>query len=151
MFKQMLGLFEQAFRMLLYACTVFDGNKIPRHKMQTTGSKKDGAEKKLFLGTELQEVSCYSLANEKGTSNLSYANLHDINRTVVGPEMIQVHEIAYNFLQIIRSVLDSNFPAFVKRFTRLCRCFAILATCNDKYNYSSDYFRARYIGRHDTV
>ena len=32
-------------------------------------SQKEGAEKKLFLGTEFQEleVSCYSLGNEKGT------------------------------------------------------------------------------------
>ena len=58
---------------------------------------KDGAEKKLFLGTEFQELSCYSLVNEKGTSNLRYADLHVINRTVVGPEMTPaaVHEIDY--------------------------------------------------------
>ena len=32
-------------------------------------SQKEGAEKKLFLGTQFQElkVSCYSLVNEKGT------------------------------------------------------------------------------------
>ena len=102
--------------------------------MQATRGQKDRAEKKLFFGTEFQEVSCYSLVNEKGTTNLLYANLHNINRTVVRPEMMQVYEIAYNFQEIIRTVLDGNFPALAKQFARFCRCFSMLATCNGKYN-----------------
>ena len=106
---------------------------ISRNSMLNAGpedlSSQDAAEKKSCFETEFQVVSCYSLVNEKRSSKfeLYRPSCYEQNccRTC--------HDASANrirFQEIIRTVLDGNFPAFVKRFASLCRCFAILAACN---------------------
>ena len=120
--------------------------------MQATRGQKDRAEKKLFFGTEFQEVSCYSLVNEKGTTNLLYANLHNINRTVVGPEVIckcmKLHTIFRRSSGQYWTATFQLWQSNLQGFADVSLCWPLVMA---NIIYSSHYFYARYITRDDAI
>ena len=94
-------------------------------------SQKDAAKKKLFFKGQSSKRYCKLLFSGQWKGNYHFE--------ICGPSCYKQNSCrtwddascAWNRLQeIIRTVLDGNFPAFVKQFASLCRCFAILAACN---------------------
>ena len=89
-------------------------------------SQKEEAEKKLFLGTEFQELKVkvailWSMKRE--LSNLRYVDLHVINRTVVGPEMMPaVHEIDFRRTSVCDSI-GQQLPSFCKGIRKFMQMF----------------------------
>ena len=116
---------------LIFNRTFIGERTISRNSMLNAGpedlSSQDAAEKKSCFETEFQVVSCYSLVNEKRSSNSNYTDLRVMNRTVVGPVMTPV-QIAYDFRRSSGKFGRqlSSFCKAIRKFMQMFRYFGRL-------------------------